>query len=340
MLCRLSPRSAGHLILLLLSFAVFDAGAVETEPTADKLLARLTQAMRSQDYRGIFTYEHGGSLETMDVTHLVVDGIEHERYVLLNGPEQSLVRGGRQSSCESLAGRMLRGATLATSNGRVSHFNEYYHSYFRGYDRVAGRQVAVVQLVPKDDQRFGFSLAVDMESGVLLKALVMSSKQVLERMQFVAFELDPALSDEEKQLVMGNDAEVSDCAAFETQSLAKKEPSKGFRWRPTWLPEGFTLASSMHSDRDGEVYTYTDGLASFSVFAHASVAPENPDIDRVPRGVAHRGATLVLMDVQPLADGYLHVTLVGEIPESSAARVLTSVEKRSKRAAQNDGPEG
>ncbi len=300
---------------------------METEPSADRILSRLTNAMRTANYRGIFTFEHGGSLETMEVSHLVINGVEHERYMLLNGPEQSLVRSGRASDCESLAGRMLRGATLSTSNGRALHFDEYYHAYFRGYDRVARRNVAVVQLVPKDNLRYGLSVAVDVESGVLLKAIVMSSKKVLERMQFVAFEFEPHFTEQELADLTANSVTEQACATS-TNTTADPGVEQTFDWQLSWVPLGFTLASSSHTEKDGEVHTYTDGLTSFSVFANASLAPENPGIDRIPRGVAQRGATLVLMDVSRIGEQFLHLTLVGEIPENAAIRILRSIERK------------
>ncbi|SMF35790.1 sigma E regulatory protein, MucB/RseB [Alteromonadaceae bacterium Bs31] len=310
--------------------------AVETEPTVDRILAKLTESMRSSNYRGIFTFEHGGSLETMEVSHWVLDGIEYERYLLLNGPEQTLLRSGRRSDCESLAGRMLRGATLSASDGKAFHFDEYYHAYFRGYERVAGRNVAIVQLVPKDNLRYGLSLAVDVESGVLLKALVMSSKKVLERMQFVAFENEPAFTEEELADIRIEKASERACRTPLAGGDASK-PAASFDWQPAWVPLGFTLASSSHTEKDGEVHTFTDGLSSFSVFANSSLVPENPNIERIPRGVAQRGATLVLMDVRRIGEQFLHVTLVGEIPEYSAVRILQSIEKLPGKAEQAPG---
>lgn len=315
-------------ILLALFTAPLFVHAVETEPSAEKILAQLTNAMRKHNYRGVFTYEHGGSLETLDVTHAVIDGVEHERYVQLNGPEQSLALDGRAAACESLGGRMIRGATLATSNGRAVGFNEYYHLYFKGYDRVAGRTVAVVQLLPKDNQRYGMSLGVDVESGVLLKVLIMSAKSVLERMQFVAFEYNPQWSDEELDAFVATPRDSPVCGE-RAAIMTSKTPTEGenplTEWLPTWVPSGFTLASSQWTELDGLVHTYTDGLSAFSVFANPSLVPENNAAQRIPRGVAQRGATLLLMDLFRFDDTFLHVTLVGELPEASALRILRSI---------------
>lgn len=321
-----------RLILPLIFFILFApviAQAVETLPSAEKILSQLTDAMRSRSFRGVFTYEHGGSLETLDLTHVVEGGVEYERYVLLNGPEQSLSLGGRDSHCESVAGRLLRGAALSGSEDAL-HFHEYYQLYFKGFDRVAGRRVAVVQLLPKDDARYGLSIGVDVESGVLLKALIMSRKKVLERMQFVAFELDPALSGEEHDKVVNAGTRINgECKPLLSAQLSASDQS----WYPEWVPKGFTLAAVKQTQQDGLVLTYTDGLSAFSLFANPDLVPSDNASAAVPRGVAQRGATLFVMDVQQLAGRFVHLTLVGEIPEASALRILRSVRSANPDAA-------
>lgn len=316
-----------RLCLLLVALLSFNAYSVDTPPSVENILAKLTNAMRHQSFRGVFTYEHGGSLETLDLTHVIEGGVEHERYVLLNGPEQALALTGRDPACESLAGRMLRGATLATEKGEAIRFHEYYHLYFKGYDRVAGRRVAVIQMLPKDDARYGMSLGVDVESGILLKALILSHKKVLERMQFVAFELNPSLQDDERQAVLSAAVSPSKRCA-ERDALDDAASESIARWQPSWVPKGFTLAASRRTDDDGIVHTYTDGLAAFSVFANPDLVPNNEEVDMIPRGVAQRGATLLLMDLRRIDSQLVHVTLVGEVPEKVALRILHSVHGR------------
>jgi len=310
---------------ILVGLLVPNSWSVETEPSAEKILSQLTTAMRTQNYRGVFTYEHGGSLETLELAHAVVDGVEHERYILLNGPEQKLLKDGRRASCESLAGRMVRGATLATSQGNASHFNDYYHLFFKGYDRVAGRRVAVVQLLPKDNQRFGMRLGVDVESGVLLQALIMLPNKVLERMQFVAFDYNPKWQAGELEALSGVSAAELDCGEPETTQNQSDHRVKDTQvWLPAWLPGGFTLSNSRWTEQDGLVHTYTDGLASFSVFVNPDLVPESKG-SRIPRGIAQRGAILVVMELRRVGEHFLHITLVGEVPQASAVRVMQSI---------------
>jgi len=300
--------------------------AVETEPSAEKILARLTYAMRTENYRGVFTYEHGGSLETIDVSHAVVNNIENERYILLNGPTRTLNRDGRTASCESLGGRMVRGAMLATGSGKALHFNEYYHLYYKGYDRVAGRKVAVVQLLPKDNDRYGMSLGVDVESGVLLKVLVVSRSKVLERMQFVAFDHNPEWDSEELESFTSVEPDQPCVEVATERKSAEAGASAGVdKWMPSWVPVGFTRANSRWTEQDGLVHTYTDGLSSFSVFVNPELVPENEDVQQIPRGMAQRGATLILMDLRRAEEQVVHLSLVGEVPETAAVRILQSI---------------
>ncbi|TVZ38498.1 MucB/RseB-like sigma(E) regulatory protein [Alteromonadaceae bacterium 2753L.S.0a.02] len=298
---------------------------VTTERSADQILSRLSSAMRELSYQGVLTFEHGGRMETMHTAHLVIDGVEFESYTHLNGPERQHARIGREVSCETLGGRLLSGAVLANGKG-TQRFQDYYQFYLKGYDRVAGRKVAVLQILPKDQHRYGMSLGVDVESGVLLKYLIMLPNRALERIQFVAFELQPDYSDAELQQFTNNATLLRPCRPPEVAQVA--QISSDFDWAPTWQPPGFVLAGSHLTEQDGMVYTYTDGLSSYSVFINPDLVKKGDSDTKIPQGVAQRGATLVLMSLQSIGNEYVHVSLVGEVPEQTAGMILNSVAHR------------
>jgi sigma-E factor negative regulatory protein RseB len=107
---------------------------------------------------------------------------------------------------------------------------------------------------------------------------------------------------------------------------------KGSRWQPAWVPPGFVLANYTFSEADGHMETYTDGLASFSVFAKPLYAgDDNTGLPQVSTTVK-KGATVVLMRLLAQEPEAVQVSVLGEIPSDTAARVIASV------AAVKDNP--
>jgi Negative regulator of sigma E activity len=301
-------------VTALLLLAATPALSVQTEYSADQLVSLMAVAMRSTNYRGTLTYEHGGTLETLQVTHWVDEGREFEHYLHLSGPEQQLSRSGGSLGCKTLGSHLLRGGALQSPDGAILHLSEHYQFYTRGYARIAGRKAIVIQLLPKDDARLGITLAVDTESALLVKAVVSSSSRVLERLQFVSLDIDPQLDeDERKSLVIAAGKVAPTCGS--------PEPESRIPWAASWIPSGFVRASAQWTDADGFVETYTDGVNSFSVF----IKPAGAGEELKPNRIAHRGATLIALTTQQIAGELLHITLVGELPQNTAQQVLVSV---------------
>jgi sigma-E factor negative regulatory protein RseB len=300
------------------SLATFTTNALGQEvaslTSVDELLERASRALQEQSYRGRFTYEFGTTMETLEIVHVVHEGVEYERITHLNGVEREFVRGGREQDCVSTGGFLLRGGLIPQAGGAVS-LAQSYHFYIRGRDRIAGRDAEVVQAVPKDEYRYGMTLAVDHLSGLPLMSLItVSNKSAIERFQFTELEVSreidiAAISPTGSQHAQLNGADLP-CA---------KRPQGESIWRADWLPPGFVV-SHVTSDDEGDALTYTDGIASFTLF----IKPLN-DPASFKQGMARRGATTALMSVVPSRPHSVGVVLVGEVPFNTAQQVVSSV---------------
>lgn len=307
-----------HLMAAFFSLAVFTGNAMgqEQDPltSVDELLERASRALQEQNYKGRFTYEFGTTMETLEIVHVVREGVEYERITHLNGVEREFVRGGRGQDCVSTGGFLLRGGLIPQAGGTVS-LAQSYHFYIRGRDRIAGRDAEVVQAVPKDEYRYGMTLAIDRISGLPLMSLVtVSNKSAIERFQFTELEVGhdidmAAISPTGRQHAQLDGAELP----------CKKTPPGESIWRAGWLPPGFVV-SHITSDNNGDVLTYTDGIASFTLFIKPLSDPSS-----FKQGMARRGATTALMSVVPSAPHSVGVVLVGEVPFNTAQQVVTSV---------------
>lgn len=256
-------------------------------------------------------------METLEIVHLVKDGVEYERITHLNGPEREFLRNGRRHDCISAGSTLLRGGLVAHAGGSVS-LAQNYHFYIRGRDRIAGRDAEVVQVVPKDEFRYGMTLAVDSSSGLPLMSLTtVSNKNAIERFQFIELQVGGQIPDAELTPVAERHS-VLDGSRTPCQSL----PESASQWRAAWLPPGFVL-SHTSGGADGDALTYTDGIASFTVFIEPVA-----DAAAFKQGVARRGATVALMALVPLEGSPHGVVLVGEVPVATAQQVVAAIAAR------------
>lgn len=302
-------------LLTLLSLA--SAAEEQALSSVDALLERASKALQEANYRGRFTYEFGSTLETLEIVHLVKDGVEYERITHLNGPEREFLRNGRRHDCISAGGTLLRGGLVAHAGGSVS-LAQNYHFYIRGRDRIAGREAEVVQVVPKDEFRYGMTLAVDSASGLPLMSLTtVSNKNAIERFQFIELQVGGQIPDTELTPVAQRHS-VLDGSRAPCHSL----PEASSQWRAAWLPPGFVLSHSS-GGAQGEALTYTDGIASFTVF----IEPIE-DAAAFKQGVARRGATVALMALVPLRGSPHGVVVVGEVPVATAQQVVAAIAAR------------
>jgi sigma-E factor negative regulatory protein RseB len=304
------------------------SSAVEGVNSVEQLLAKLSHTLQERNYRGLFTYEYGGTLDTLEIIHLVRDGVEYERLQHLSGPTREIVRSGRGVNCVNTAAQLLRGGLFSQGEKRLQ-LHQYYNFTQAGDERVADRLATVVRLTPKDQYRYGLILSVDKATGFPMKTLVVNNDhQVLERIQFVELDLeyDPGnlpLKMTDTGYVAVSTAQDS-CTSSNPVSAASTDasvaPSTAIGWRPEWVPRGFVLSEHVFTDLDGHHLVYTDGLASFSVFIK-SVDEKGP----AQPSLARHGATVALMLTLPLKKHPADVTVVGEIPAVTAEQVALGV---------------
>lgn len=278
------------------------------------LLEAMTTASRQLDYRGIFTYEYAGVLKSVEVTHVVRDGIEHERWFYLNGPPQEILRRG--APCHgAAAGNLDRIARPAVDYQQLA---SHYDLHLWGEDRIADRPVWVLQLAPRDAHRYGFVFSVDKQSGLLLQSLLLdTNRRVLERFQYLR--LDYAVDDGDARALMAATAAREGGRGEAATDAAGCEPvpeaHQGSGWQAGWIPPGFRLMAREVDGANIESLLFSDGLSVFSVFFDPGGGGRLPEVQ------AQRGATVAqLARVETGGASYL-VSVVGEIPIETAQRV-------------------
>lgn len=307
-------RSKIHWCVLLLSVAAFAVRAEELSPSV--WLDRLAQSMGELNYRGVLSYERGDHLESLRVTHGVIDGEVFERLEHLDGERREVIRRGKQLFCIQVGRHfdlLLHPHRLRSG---LTGLEPYYDIRVGGEGRVAGRSSVEITIVPRDAYRFGYRLALDRDTGFLLRLESLAADgSMLERLQFVEVEIATALKPE---WLRGIDL-VAPQKLSEPFPIERVVEESQMPWQPQWLPPGFTLALAPHRANE-DVLTYSDGLAVLSIF----IAPGVNDTDLGP-GRARQGATVAFTRSTRFADAPIDVTVVGEVPVATAQRVADSV---------------
>ncbi|MCA0892291.1 MucB/RseB C-terminal domain-containing protein [Microbulbifer agarilyticus] len=272
------------------------------------LLARLAQAVANLEYRGLVTFEHVGSMETLEVVHGIRDGEQIERIRYLTGsPREKVTRSG-DDQCRPSGSVFPRSGLLSAAG--LQNVQSNYAFLIRGEERVADREAIVLEARPRDLHRFGMVISVDKETGLPLKSMLIApAGRVLERFQFVELDLTPVTDDELKPQTPSTEpttgAEAAKCANVES------------RWRLGWAPSGFKPVA-VQALSDGQMLVFSDGLSAFTVFVQ-----QLPEMNY--KGRAVRGATVAYMDHIDVNGARYTVTVVGEIPDNTAQLVAKAV---------------
>ncbi len=293
--------------------------AIETTASGEELLKQMAIANRQLNYSGIFTYEHGGTLKTVKVFHAIKAGHEVERLVLLSGPEQEVIRHGEDVNCQRLGDAMLRGNAAGIANISKHHLEKHYIVQVKPDDRIAGRDVNILHVVPLDEHRYGYVLGLDKDTGLLLQSMLIgNNSRVLERFQYVDIQIGDTIADSDLGSAANEHYQISEDAApcLDHGAIQLSSPN----WNPAWLPPGYNMAGHEISAETGrETLIYTDGLSVFSLFIDPDMAADFPQMQ------AQRGATAAYLSRISVNNRQYVICVVGEIPVETAKLVMQSV---------------
>jgi sigma-E factor negative regulatory protein RseB len=300
--------------------------------TPEQWLDGMNAAFAEMDYDGVFSYYSGIELSTLRVTHVVLDGVQRERLVHLNGAPREIIRHGDEVACILQPGDEILELESSIPSGPFARaftrsldgIGDVYRMAFHGLDRIADREAVRLAVMPEDEDRYGYRLWIDAETGLLLRSeLVDRNSARLEIFQFATLDVGGPI-----------DAGIFELSAAEGSVISHltlgphpqpRIEDGEMRWEAAWLPAGFAMASwdirrTPSTLKSINTLMYSDGLAAFSVFIEAMP----------PAGagamVSRHGATVAVTNliVGPQDERHL-VTVVGEVPTETARRVALSV---------------
>ncbi|WNC71477.1 MucB/RseB C-terminal domain-containing protein [Thalassotalea psychrophila] len=287
-------------------------------PTALQWLQRLAHSMKTLNFDTSFVVVRNNRAEPYRWLHGIENNQELELITLLNGPRKEAIRIDNvvsyfesDHSPYSVDNNSISGPIPAALFGNIEKLQLTYDFIGVGKSRILGRPAQLVRLESKDKQRFGYWLWLDIESGLLLKAAVISREgELLEQIQFTHLMITQQSNDILKQIT---GAKLPESHMLNTDEV--KLP-----WQVNWLPEGFELVKTSKRKIQkvaGQVESimYNDGLVDVSVYVIASdEPPRQPSVNQT-------GATVLLSS---LREGY-EITVVGQVPAKTAANIAQSI---------------
>jgi sigma-E factor negative regulatory protein RseB len=295
------------------------AGAAESE--AVLWLNKMATALHDQNYRGTFTYMHGGSFNAMQIEHKLENGKEIERMFQLNGELLEITRVDDEIICHhensdhvDLGHRVAIGPFSGAFSENIVASREMYRFALHGEDRIAGRIAIKLAISPKHNDRYGYRLWLDKETGLLLQSQMIDvdRHRVREIFQFSNIEIGESVGQGAYVSSLSKDT-ILHRLQGSVVGLPLEVAAKPL-WRASWLPSGFRPIQVPGSNQ----LHYSDGLATFSIFIEKSGKSNLADI------VTQVGGTVVISRRIQGSQG--QITVVGEVPITTARKVADSVE--------------
>ena len=328
-------RLASATLLATLTAGTTTPHAANDQGEVRGLLDRMVRASRSLDYVGTFVYSNGSTIQSMKIIHRADTNESRERLVALSGAAREVIRDGRRVTCilpddrtvviaKRRSGRLYPSTVFEPEIAIGSDIAEFYSLSSDGVERVADREATVIDIRPKDQYRYGFRLAVDHETGLLLKSELLSNGMMaLEQIVYTHLDLPESIPDAALRPRI-SDSGFTRYEADTPDGAGSGSTARTQEWTIGWLPAGFRMANESYGPiqpgRDSVDHrVYSDGLASLSVFIEEGIDSS----DRI-EGLSSVGAVNAFSRI---IDDF-QLSVVGEVPEITVEQVAQSIVKQ------------
>lgn len=299
------------------------------------MLKRMSEADQNQNYRGTFILRKSDNLSTLNVTHGVDEKGVWETLEALNGEPRKVLRHNNRvisvfpnREIITIRHNDRKQSLHPKLPDNIEQLEQYYAMNRLEDDRIAAHPSLVVDLIPKDQYRYGYRYWVDKDTGMLLRCdLVDEDNTVVEQMMFTSLDYLPEIPSQtfEIQQFEQFQQQLLDEPEFEVQQATETE------WKVARLPKGFMLTQSTMRYSQPSVaklpetaspdllhMVYSDGLASVSVFVEIKQGAE-----KHLQGASSMGAVNAFG--QEVEDYF--VTVVGEVPAKTVQLMAQSTVK-------------
>ena len=330
------------LVLFFTALINVSAFAGGSDVSVENMLTLMQKNTRELSYQGSVIYSQGRHMESIKIHHHFENGVQFERLEYLSGAPRVIIRRGDKVffinstvGVINLTKPLPLGSFTRDYHAELGLTHSRYRLQLAGNSRVAGRPVQLLTVHAQDAHRFGFKLALDQKTGLLLRSLMVDHQGViLERFEYTDIVVgEPiaaeqfALTADSQQLLKHQAASHPDEAMNQNRFIQSPQKTAS-AWTVDWLPVDFQLLDQQSSQQVmsslkpsmQDAMMYSDGLAAFSIFVADA-------IDMSDLNIIQKGATTAYSATKKDSHGIYTVTVVGEIPVQTAKKIANSVSR-------------
>ena len=314
MLLPATQQRLRQLILLAMCLVAPPLQAITCEgadPEALAWLDKMGASIHEHSYHGVVTLQRRENMQVVKISHVVSQGVSSEQMTQLTGQGARVDRTAHPLECVHPGHRLLQvGKDLQAGDCGLA---EQYRFKVDGRERVAGRAAVRIRIVPRDMYRYGYRIALDQETGLLLKAETFGhGDKVLEKFQYANLSYEDAPRG-------SADVDIVHHAEHPHPDHSTVHSSVSKAWQVKWLPRGFAPTDSATGISGRR--SFTDGLAVFSVFLEEFEREIRPG-----EGLVREGGTTAYTRGMSVAGEPVLVTVIGEVPVNTARMVADSID--------------
>lgn len=247
------------------------------------------------------------------------DNTKIEQLTLLNGPGFEHIRFNSVISlfepgfpAYSIPGDAIKGPIPSVLLTDPEAIKQGYEFVLVGRNRVSGRAAQQLRIIPRDKTRYGYHIWLDEDTGMLLKLNMYDLKGVLlEQIQVTQLTISNKVKTLFESVQQSNLPKVI---------TMKNPPQRDHEWKVGFLPVGMKqIKQDIHRLAiTGQIVEYSmlsDGLIDVSVYIQQASEAFSEDVE-------YRINT---KSVLSRTNGRVQVTIVGEIPLTTAASLAESI---------------
>lgn len=293
-------------------------------------LKRMHEAGRKRTYLGTYVVSNNLGISSARIWH-ACDGVQTlERVDALTGAPRSTIRHNDQVVtflADAKTAVVEKRESLGQFPGLLGSAGipDHYTARLAGEDRVAGQDAQRLEILARDNLRYGYRVWADKHTGLVLKLqTVDASAAVLEESAFSEIQMDaPVKMENLVKLMKSNSDESRGIKVIKPQAQKTTAAAEG--WLIRNPVAGFKAVSCYKGINAGTArepamqWVFSDGLASLSIFV------ESYDRSRhTQEGGTRMGATQTWMK---RSDSHW-VTLVGEVPLGTLKAFALGLERK------------
>jgi sigma-E factor negative regulatory protein RseB len=319
--------------------AALDGKGAERSINIADWLMRMHEASRKRAYVGTFVVSSASTMASARIWHVCDGEQQMERVETLTGAPRSTFRRNDEVitfNVDNKTALVEKRESLGLFPNMLlapdSSIAQYYAAKHAGIERVAGIDSEVVQLVARDNLRFGYRVWSEKKTGLVVKLQTLDTDgRVLEQAAFSELQLDAPVSMSKLTQMMANvdGYKVTRPDLVKTTALAEgwvlKVPVAGFKpmncfKRVVSQTEGAGAESAMQ-------WIFSDGLASVSLFVEGFDRQRHSQEGLMALG-ATKSLTRKLSDKSGDKPAEWWLTVVGEVPAQTLINFSLGLERK------------